>query len=80
MRRAAARELLETHVRGFDLPRRAPVFKQQLGAIVAFAIKDLEPALLVLERTGVGLEAALGDERLEQAIARDMPVVQRLGQ
>ena len=78
MRRAAAGKLLETVLGRLDLPGRTPVLEHPLGPVVAPAIEDLEPALLVLERAGVRLEAALGDQRREQAIAPDVADVQRL--
>ena len=59
--------------RPLDLPGRAPVL-EQLDVEVAGAVEDVEEALLVLERVGVGVKSALGQQRREQAVAADWPI------
>src|SRR6516225_1672185 len=57
---------------------RAPVREHSCGVVGAGSVENIEKALLVIKRAGIGGEISLGQQRRKQAIARAMAHMQRL--
>src|SRR3982074_3572807 len=79
MRASATGKLFEPDGIGFDLPRLAPILEQFADVEGTGSVEDVQEALMMLERIGGGIEAALRQQGCEKSVTAALADMKRLG-